>query len=454
MRMRVCRALLFALVLLPVASLCQTGPGTVPVGTPLTVTIERNYAMRTGAAIQGRLLYPVYADNKLLLGKGTVVSGEVVALRSNHSRRVRAVLGGDFTPFHTPEVHFTGIVLTDGRTVPFSSGTATDGAPVYRAVAPPATKGGFVRRRFNAGVSVVRSDIAIFIAPGKVDRFLQFVYGRLPYHPQRIEKGTSWTVETTEPVEVPAQAAPPEGPQKPAARKPRLWEERVESAAAHNDNGAWIVQANLEDALSSESSSKGQVIKAVVAEPIFNADQTLAVPQGATLVGAVTRAKPARRFGRSGVLSFSFSQLVLPGTETQTVETRLTGADTAEQIALNSEGQAQSKPQDKISVPFLLSILASRPLDQDCGHRGGCNGDSAGKNGLGGAAGLGLVGTVVGMAGGSPYAAAGIGYWGAARAFYYRWIARGQKVAFAKDTRIVVETTPRRSAPIKPDAKR
>jgi hypothetical protein len=140
---------------------------------------------------------------------------------------------------------------------------------------------------------------------------------------------------------------------------------------------------------------------------------------------------------------------VLPDTETQTVETRLTGADTAEQIALNSEGQAQAKPQDKISVPFLLSVLASRPLDQDRGRAGAAG--QNGRNGIGGAAGLGLVGTVVGLAGGSPYVAAGIGYWGAARAFYYRWIARGQKVAFAKDTRIVVETTPRRSAPIKPD---
>jgi hypothetical protein len=153
------------------------------------------------------------------------------------------------------------------------------------------------------------------------------------------------------------------------------------------------------------------------------------------------------------MLSFSFNQLVQPNAETQTVETRLTEADTAAQIALSSEGQAQSKPEDKLAVPFILAMMASRPLDQDCGHRGGCNGNSAGKNGLGGAAGLGLVGTIVGIAGGSPYAAAGIGYWGAARAFYYRWIARGQKVDFAKDTRIAVETTPRRSAPIKPNAK-
>jgi hypothetical protein len=443
------RALIFTLALLPASLLCQAGPGTVPAGTPLAVTIERNYAMRAGEAIQGRLLYPIYADNRLLLGKGTVVSGEVVALHSDHSRRIRAVMGGDFTPFHIPEVHFNGVVLADGSAVSFSSNAAANGAPVYRAVAPPATKGGFVRREFNAGLDVARGDIALFITPGKEDRLLQLVYGRLPYHPQRIEKGTSWTVETTDSVEVPAQAAPAVELQKPAARKPRLWEERVEPAAAPNNTGAWIVQANLEDALSSESSSKGQAIHAVVAEPIFNADHSLAVPQGATLVGAVTRAKPARRFGRSGVLSFSFSKLVLPGTETQTVETRLTGADTAEQIALNSEGQAQSKPQDKISVPLLLSVAAAWSLHQDHDDGGNIRGL---KDATGGAAGLGLVGTVVSLAGGSPYVSAGIGYWGAARAFYYRWIARGQKIAFAKDTRIMVETTPRRSASIKPNA--
>jgi hypothetical protein len=192
----------------------------------------------------------------------------------------------------------------------------------------------------------------------------------------------------------------------------------------------------------------GQSIKAVVAEPIFNPDHTVAVPQGAMLVGEVTRAKPARRFGRTGVLSFNFSQLVLPTSEAQTVETRLTGADSASDIALNSEGQAKSRPQDKISIPLLLSLMASRPLDRDEGR----SHDMAGKNATGGAAGLGLVGTVIAAAGGSPYAAAGIGYWGAARSFFSRWIAPGKNISFPKDTRVVVEVTPRRSTPIRPMA--
>ena len=407
--------------------------------------------MRAGTLIRAHLLYPIYSDNQLLLPKDTLITGSVVSLHPNRSRRVNAMLGGDFTPFRTPEVRFTQLTLADGATVPLESNVATNGSPIYRAVSPPPAKGGFLRQEFNSGLNAARSDLALYIAPGKGDRLLQFLYGRIPYHPQRIEKGTSWTVETTAALDMPAQPALPPAAE-PAIRKPHFWEVQTAPATTPStDTGAWIVEANLAAPLSSETSKAGQPIQAVVAEPIFNPDHTVAVPQGATLVGAVTQAKPARYFGRTGVLSFSFKQLILPNAETQTVETRLTGADTSQNIALNSEGQAKSRPQDKISLPLILALMAARPLDQDCGHRGGCSGNQPRQGqGIGGAAGLGLVGTVVGLAGGSTNVAAGICYWGVARAVYARWIARGQKIDFAKDTRIVVETTPRRAAPIKP----
>lgn len=445
--MKVRSAVTIALtLLLPSASLCQTAPGTIPAGTPLVLKIDEHYPMRPGQIIRAHLLYPIYADSKLLLTKDTVVSGSVVNLLPDHARRIRAMLGGDFTPFHIPEVQFTQIILADGTTIPLASGTVSTGTQIYRAVAPPAAKGGVLHRQFDAGVSAARTDIATFTAPGKVDRLLQFVYGRLPYHPQRMEKGTSWTVETTTAIDLPAQPAPPLV-SPPPAQTLHFWDERSATPDSSKiDSGTWIVQANLADTLSSEISTNGQAIRAIVAEPIYNSDHTIAVPQGATLVGVVNRAKPARRFGRSGVLSFSFSQLILPNAETQTVETRLTGADSAQDIALNSEGQAKSKPQDKIMVPLFLALMAARPLDND--HQDGGSAGQVGKNGVGGAAGLGLVGTIVGIAGGSPYAAAGIGYYGAARAFYDRWIARGQKITFARNTRIVVETTPRHSAPM------
>jgi hypothetical protein len=445
-------ALAIVLTLSPCAALCQTEGGTLPAETPLALRIDEHLPMRDGQPVRAHLLYPVYANDKLLLPRDTVVAGNVVELRSDHPRRVRAVLGGDFTPFHKPVVHFTSFILPDGTTVPFASDNAADGAPIFRAIPTPPAKGGFIRRQFDGLLSVARTDVAIFTGPEKGDRFVQFIYTQIPYHPQRIDKGTAWTIETSHSVELPALPAPPVIAAAAPPSKHHFWEQPdPPTEPGKTDTGSWIVQANLAEPLSSETSKDGQAIKATVAEPIYNPDHTIAIPQGSTLIGSVTRAKPARKFGRTGVLTFNFGQLQVPHEETRTVQTRLTGADSARDIALTSEGQPKSKPQDKISLPILLALMASRPLDGDRDRIGGGGSNTLGKNAVGGAAGLGLVGTVIGLTGVSPNAAAGIGYYGAARAFYYRWIAKGQKIDFAKNTRIVVETTPRRSAPMKPD---
>jgi hypothetical protein len=444
-------ALVIALSLFPCAILCQTEGGTLPAETPLALQIDQHLPMRNGQPVRAHLLYPIYGNDKLLLPQDTIVTGSVVELRNDRSRRINAALGGDFTPFRKPVVRFNTFILADGTSVPFTSGDAIDGAPIFRAVATPPAKGGFLRRQFDGLLTVARSDIAIITGPEKADRFVQFIYSQIPYHPQRIDKGTSWTIEIAHSVELPADPTP----LAVAIVQPKrhFWEEPLPAAdTAKNDTGSWIVQANLDEPISSEASKDGQPIKATVAEPVFNPDHTIAIPQGSALIGEVTRARPSRKFGRTGVLTFNFRQLQIPHEETRTVETRLAGADSARDIALNSEGQAKSKPQDKISLPILLALLASRPLDRDEGRHGGTgDSNSLGKNAVGGAAGLGLVGTVIGLTGVSPNVAAGIGYYGAARAFYYRWIAHGQKIDFARNTRIVVETTPRNSAPMKSD---
>ena len=429
-------------------AVATTAQSILPPGTPFPVQIDDHLPMRAGLPIRASLIYPVYANDILVLPEHTVLTGTVTSLHPNRPRRTRALLGGDFTPFHIPVVQFTQILLPDGSVVPFSSNPATDGAPIYRAVAPPPSKGGFLRRQFDIGLSVVRDDIAIFIAPGKGDRFKQFIYGELPYHPERIEKGTAWTIQTTAPLTIPPQPDPVPPPVV-VARKPRFWEQPAPPPSPANDSGKWTIQAYLDDPISSETTTTGQEIKATVAEPIYNSDHTIAIPQGATLVGAVTKAKPSRSFGRTGTLNFSFRQLTLPGGKPQNVETTLTGADSGQALVLNSEGQAKPKPQDKLSLPIFLAILASRPLDRDHG-----DGNGLGKNATGGAAGLGLVGTIIGLAGASPNAAAGIGYYGAAIAVYYRWIAHGKKITFAHDTRIVVQTVARRAAAMQPDPTR
>jgi hypothetical protein len=440
-------ALAFGLLSAPLSG--QTGRATLPAGTPLVVALDRNCSMRAGAPLHGRIVYPVYRNNRLVLPKGAAVIGSVVALHPDRSRRRRAELGGDFTPFHTPAVRIDGVIRADGSVLRIATDPVNQGSAIYQAVAPTPSKGGLLRREFNAGWAMARGDIATFTAPGKADRLLQFIYARLPYHPERIEAGTAWTFETNTAVDVSSIPAEFALATPARVRKRHFWDEPAPVPVAATNPGAWIVNADLTDLLSSETSQAGQAIKATVTEPIYTADQTLAVPQGSVLSGTVTRAKRSRSFGRAGVLSFNFNQLTLPGSETQTIETRLTGADSAAQIALNSEGQITSKPQDKITIPLILALMASRPLDIDEGKTHGPHG-TTGKNAVGGSASLSLVGTLVAIAGGSPYVAAGIGYWGAARSFYARWIAHGQKIVFPENTRIVVETTPRKTSPLKP----
>ena len=409
----------------------KDGAGAValPVGTPLPVTIRQNVAMKVGAPVRAELIYAVYDHDKPVLPVGTVVLGSVVSLTPDHTRRVHARLRADFTPFHVPVVRFTSILMPDGSTAPLSTGTATDGAPVYRLVAPAPRTGGFVSRQFGAFKQGVSDRAAVITGPEKGDRFKQFLYSQLPYHPERIAKDTSWTLETNDalplsdvPVRAVAQAAPP---------------------AADAPAKTWILQAYLDSAMSSASSKAGQAIRATVAEPILDPDGRVVVPQGSVLTGAVTQARPARSFARAGQLRFSFRQLTFPGGEPQAVQVAMTGADGQGGMEMNSEGEVKPKPQDKLVVPLILLALASRPLDQDGGvTRHQLRKDALASNSLG------TLGFVLGTAAQQADLAAGIGFYGTAISLYERLLRKGKDVAFPKNTRVVLQTTARRSAPM------
>ncbi len=396
--------------------------------------------MRVGQPIRAQLIYPVYANNTMVLPAKTIVNGTVTALRSNHSRRVNARLRCDFTPFYTPIVRFTGLTLADGTTLPIATGIATDGAPIYRLVAPPPRKGGYIHQQWDDGLQILRDKLAIITGPDKTDRLVQLLYSQLPYHPQRIDKNTSWTVETSEPISLVPQTA--DVAVAVAASQPIK-----ANPPSDNTTQTWIIQAYLGDQLSSATSKNGQEIRATVAEPIYNPDHTIAVPEGATMIGAVTQAKQARMFGRAGAIHFDFRQLVLPTGTTQNVQASLTGADSnaGQKLAMDSEGQVKPKPQDKLLVPFILLTLATRPLNSDSDD------NAFGQNALASNS-LGVIGFIIGTAAGQHNIAAGIGYYGAAIAIYERWIKRGREVTFARDTRLVLQTRPRHSMLIQPNA--
>jgi hypothetical protein len=405
--------------------------------------------MKKGEPLDCRLLYPVYAENKLAIPAGTVLRGSVVELNPDRGRRIHSRLWGDFTPFHIPVVHFDRLVLPDGTVKQIASSDAADGAPVLH-LSTPASKAShsFLSRQFAQAKVHAKDTVALVTAPGRRDRLVQLLYRQLPYHPERIEAATMWTVTLTQPLVLKTDTVSVNAKDDPAvasavSRKPRPATTSPAKTAAE-DKSAWHLRAYLEQTISSANERQGNTFEAVVAEPVFKPDHSVAVPEGSVLVGTITQAKPARSFGRTGKLRFDFRELKFPGAPSQQVQGSLAGADAnkSQQLAIDSEGGVQPQPQNRVIVPVVLTFLAGRALDDDGSFAGNA---AVSSNGFG------IIGRVVGIVSGSRYLAAGIGFYAAGLSFGERWLVRGQNVVFTKNTRIEVTTIPSRN-PLPPAA--
>jgi hypothetical protein len=404
----------------------QAKPLVIASGIPLSVQLPRHAPMKVGAPLDCRLLYPVYVDNQMAIPAGATLRGTVIQLHADRGRRIHGRLRGDFTPFAIPVVKFAELILPDGAQESIVSDSATDGVAILHLSPPPNQKNGsFLAKQLAQAKQQVKDTIAVVTAPGRVDRLVQFIYSQLPYHPQRIEDGTTWTLALA----------------KPLVLMPRDAVQRREPQAAQvsgAENVEWQLHAYLQQTISSANRKAGDSFRALVTEPIFNADQTLAVPEGSLLIGEVTQSKAARSFGRKGKLRFRFRELRFPTGFTQPVEATLAGIDAnkAADLQVDAEGGIQPKSQNRVIVPLALTLLAGRAFDDD-GSRVAHSAVAAN--------GFGIVGRVVGIVSSSPGVAAGIGIYGAALSFYDLWLAHGKDVVFPKNTRIEITTKPRRN---------
>ena len=417
----------------PPAAAPAPAPPALPVitkGTSLQVEIPKHYPMKAGESIEGRLLHPIYADGKLAVPAQTVVEGRMVALQPNRKARWQGRLRGDFTPYHKPEVEFESLRLA-GQTIPIDAPMAADGAPVlHLSAAGAAPKRSLVGHYWAMGKQQLHDRIAFFTAPGKGDRLLQMLYHQLPYHPERMEAHTAWTIELAAPVTLPGFA--PGAAQVAVATAPQTASPEI-----------WSINAEMATGLTSATAKPGDPVQALVVEPVYDKEHQLVVPEGATLVGKVTTAKAARSLGRNGKLRFTFQQVHFPAGTTRPVQGALSGAsvDKSQNLSLDAEGTVSPRNKASAVAPLLLTMLAGRALDTD--------GNMTANNGVA-SNGFGLVGRLVGVAAGDPNLAAGLGYYAAGLSFYENFLHSGQDVVFPKDTRVEIETTPLRAPVLKP----
>jgi hypothetical protein len=196
--------------------------------------------------------------------------------------------------------------------------------------------------------------------------------------------------------------------------------------------------------LGSATVKQGASVNAVLTKPLLDPTQReVVLSEGTHLTGSVLQAKPARWFVRNGKLRFAFRSIELPaGSEQQAMEHTVHGLMTAaeaaagQDVSVDSEGGAKAgSGRNKYLAPLALGLLAASSMDGD-------EASEVFKNGVV-SNGFGLVARVVTMAASNRGLAQGFAYFAVSKSIYKRWIAKGHKVSFPKDTRLEIELSER-----------
>lgn len=425
-------------------------PAQLAKGTYLTVAATRVFPMKQGTAIEARLLAPIYVNNQLVLPTNTLLRGRVDSLTPDKSARRWARLNGDFTPIHHPMVRFDS-VETSGGLVAIHAPAAQAGLPMVNLQAKSGSKRhALLVQAWNGMKQRVSDTKAFFTSPGVGNRLKLALYDQLPYHPEQINAGSTWSFPLSQSLAVAEikTAGQPDlytPPQKKNAKPARKKQPKPTTPTTADPKPHWLIHAELETPLNSRSAKAGDPIDARVVEPVYDAQHKLAIPEGATLVGRVTTSKAARSFGRNGHLRFSFQQLKIPAAPTQTVQGSVTGAlaSGGKQMNMDAEGNVSGKNNGSVLAPIALGLLAGHALDTD--------GNMTAQTGVA-SNGFGVIGRVVGLTAGSRSLAAGIGFYAVGLTIGHTWLHDGHQIVFPQGTRIDIDTSPLTEPVLKPQS--
>jgi len=401
--------------------------------------------------VEAKLLESVFAFDREVLPAGTIALGQVSRVQPvGKWQRAKAIVNGDFTPLRLAQVEFTTLVLPDGRKLATHTVETVGLNSIYtepsnkpskkkkQQTQPQNQNGGILgtakqtaKDRINGAINSRTRGIADIVrGPNKREKFVDFLWAKLPYRPQYVRRGTRFDAPLREPLAF-GFAPVKQGDFAALGSQPLP------------DS---VVHARLLTPLDSASAKLGQEVKVVVSAPLFSPDHKLVMPEGTLLTGTVVVAKKARSFHRPGQLRFNFQKVDLPEevaklrtTAPAPFPTSATlgaaeGSGTAP-LKVDSEGGVKAKESNtRFIAPVIALMLASRAADNDAGHHhdAGASGDSnvSGRT-LGGGSGFGMLGAAVSQS--SRYVGMAFGYYGLAWSVYSSVIARGGEVQFDKN---------------------
>ncbi len=442
----------------------QRQPDTVPIhlqvnaGTPLRLYITQRAWYRKGEIVHARVAEPVWAFDRIVIPAGAVVEGQVVEIHPVAGMiRAMAIVRGDFTPLKRAQVSFTHLLLPDGRSLQLdtrpSLGLATIFVPPRPAKKKNRKKSGaphnqpsveanskraqfraFVKQQAQAQANARSGGFLDFVrGPNKREWVENFLWGKLPYHPQWYRTGTRFDAELNAPLE--------------------FGDVMVDSANLQAVGSQPLpdtpVLVRILSTVTSADAHVGDPITGVLSQPLFSADHRLSLPEGTQLTGKITLARSARMFHRGGQLRFAFDSVQRPvfasaAAPPEAVRADLTAAEEGKgSVKVDQEGTAEAtESKTRFLRPLVAGLVAAKSADNDTGKSTASSGPSANYSGrsLGGFSGFGLFGTALSR-GPKPIGAA-FGYYGLAWSVYSTLVSRGLDVTFEKNSAIAIRFAP------------
>ncbi len=253
----------------------------------------------------------------------------------------------------------------------------------------------------------------------------RLLIAQLPVRPQYIDAGTTFNADLVQPLEFGTES---------------IKVEDLKEIGTPPPSGS-VVHARLTTPLSSSTAKKGELVEAVITEPLLASDH-LILPEGSVIRGSVTDAQPARRLARNGQLRILFHEVTPPNGIEEKVVTSLEGVAVAngEHLKLDEEGGAQvTTPKTRyLTTGIQVMLAATSAMPDNDARAGGGGGGDLGGSAANGASGFRFVGMAVGMLARSRMVASGLGAYGAANSIYYHFLARGHDVVYPKDMGMVI----------------
>jgi hypothetical protein len=414
-----------------------TVPLDVPSGSILKLALDKEVRIKhVGQPVQGKLVEPVYAFDKLLVPAGSEVYGKVVSIENIRTKtRVLSALNADLSPYRKVSVAFDSLRMPDGRTIVLRTSASSGANGTLQFVsAPDHTKSAAdqaknmatkqiaelraqAKQEWSLAVHEVRD-------PGKFHRLERYAVAQLPYRPEYLDKGTAYDVRLSAPLDFGSETIPA----------------RALTAIGTPPPEATVVHAMLATPLSSATATKGEAVKAIITQPVIIGGR-LYVPEGSELIGKVLQVRPARHMARNGQLRIAFSELRPPNTAAEQIEGALEAFTTsnAEGLTLDSEGGATVHPANTryLTTGLAVALAAATTMgDREDRLQGG--GSDSGPSAASGLSGFKAIGMIAGAVSKSRVVGGVLGIYGASLSVWAHFLSRGRDVVYPEGMSMVV----------------